>query len=113
MNGTKKARRSSSISNRTNVYGTMPGNVSSVGKSISIRSAYKRAVTPLPPTSIFNFFPTPNGDNWNANKDSNAYYYLVINGMLSKNPAANSFKRAPRPSSSKLGGQNYNNMMLS
>ena len=112
MSASKRARHSSSISNRTNVYGTMPGIVSSVGKNYSLRSAYKRANCPLPPTSIFNYFPTPSGGKWDANKNSNAYYYLVINGMLSKNPAANSFKRTPHPSPARLGGKNYNNTML-
>ncbi len=113
MSASKRARHSASVTNRTNVYGTMPGSVSTMGKNFSIRSAYKRANFPLPPTSIFNFFPNPNGDKWDSNKNRNAYYYLVINGMLSKNPASNSFKRTPHPSSTKLGGKNYNNMMLS
>lgn len=109
MNASKRARHSSSVSNRTDVYGTMPGIVSSVGRKDFIRTAYKRAPTQFVPSpSVYNFFPTPNGGKWDANKTKNAYYYLVSNGMLSKNPVANSFKRTPHPSAAKRGGKDYN-----
>ena len=111
MNGSKRARRSASITNRTDVYGIMPGIVNGGTRSASTRPAYVRAPgTANPSTTEYSFFPRPTKPEFN--KPKNAYAYLVHNMLLSKNPTSNAFKRQPRPANSLRGGKNYNNPLV-